>query len=568
MPVFMSDIEKIIRSSRYIILLACSCFIIYLVFLLVSYLSAVNRLEKQFEDSIFPKLTEMIDHRIDLFFKPSVKGLSLLSETLNWRDIMQTAASDPRWLKSRMKAWAAELEVSSIGVSDRDRRIVWDYWSDKPVVLNPSLPRDEWFFDFWKRERKPDWTFTIYSEHLSKDYQLYIDRLIRDSSGRPIGSIAAQIPLARLRELLLQILSEGERVIILDDKSNTLIEISQMETGDGVKTFSFRDARVKKSSQNACDLLVGNILSQAGDYGRLKTGNEKSFYKRTRLFNGALTSLVVMDTNYQLMKERDRLIKDLFLSFATFTLFIGGMLITVMLFTQRLKTLAIKLETGKSKFEDLLFIITHGFANEILVLQKSLTGIPDRVSTQIYLRLCEMSLMIQNTVNAARLDRSKDMIISKSYDFAWQWEKLAGNFKPLSEGKGQKFLSSPAVGCMINNDEEMVYQILANLVSNAIKYAPPGGDVRLNAGVEGDTLFITISDSGPGFIPEDREVLYSKFRKLSAKPSGGERSTGLGLYIVKQLADACNIRLTLSQGSDEVCGALWELEIKTDQAGV
>ena len=83
-------------------------------------------------------------------------------------------------------------------------------------------------------------------------------------------------------------------------------------------------------------------------------------------------------------------------------------------------------------------------------------------------------------------------------------------------------------------------QILANLVSNAIKYAPPGGDVRLNAGVEGDTLFITISDSGPGFIPEDREVLYSKFRKLSAKPSGGERSTGLGLYIVKQLADACN----------------------------
>jgi K+-sensing histidine kinase KdpD len=268
------------------------------------------------------------------------------------------------------------------------------------------------------------------------------------------------------------------------------------------------------------------------------------------------------------MKERDRLIKDLFLSFATFTLFIGGMLITVMLFTQRLKTLAIKLETGKSKFEDLLFIITHGFANEILVLQKSLTGIPDRVSTQIYLRLCEMSLMIQNTVNAARLDRSKDMIISKSYDFAWQWEKLTGNFKPLSEGKGQKFLSSPAVGCMINNDEEMVYQILANLVSNAIKYAPPGGDVRLNAGVEGDTLFITISDSGPGFIPEDREVLYSKFRKLSAKPSGGERSTGLGLYIVKQLADACYIRLTLSQGSDEVCGALWELEIKTDQAGV
>ena len=183
-PVFMSDIEKIIKSSRYIIVLACSCFLIYLVFLLVSYLSAINRLEKQFEDSIFPKLTEMIDHRIDLVFKPSSKGLSLLSESLDWRYIMESAASDPRWLKSQMKTWAAELEVSSIGVSDRERKLVWDYWSDKPIVLNPALPRDEWFFDFWEKKNHPDWTFTLYSENLTKDYQLYIDRLIRDRKGR------------------------------------------------------------------------------------------------------------------------------------------------------------------------------------------------------------------------------------------------------------------------------------------------------------------------------------------------------------------------------------------------
>jgi signal transduction histidine kinase len=238
----------------------------------------------------------------------------------------------------------------------------------------------------------------------------------------------------------------------------------------------------------------------------------------------------------------------------------------MMFFTRKLKSLAIKLQTDKSKFEDLLFIITHGFANEILHLQKSLSGIPDRISTSIYLRLCEMSLMIQNSVNAARLDNTRSFIIIKPYDFSWQWDKLTGNFKLLAEGKGQTFTASPAIDCMINNDEEMVYQVLANLVSNAIKYAPKDGMVEINASVEGGSLFITISDSGPGFSSEDREALFTKFRQLSARPSGKERSTGLGLYIAKQLADSCSIKLKLSQGEGELCGALWELELPLAQS--
>ncbi len=564
----MSDTKKIIKTSRYIILLGCCCLLIYLIFLLGSYLSAINRLEKQFEESTFPKLTEIIDKRIDLFFKPSVKGLSLLSETLDWQLIMSNAASNPKWLKSHMKSWAKELEINSVGVSDRDRKIVWDYWSDNPIVLDPALTRDAWFFDFWKKEKVPDWTFTLYSENSTSDYQLYIDRLIRDRKGRPIGSIAAQISLARLREQLLQIINEGERVIILDDKANPVIDISRMEIGAGVKLFRFENSTVKEENKTEGDPLVKKILSQAYDYGRLKTNKEYILYKKFPIFNGAMSLLTVMDTSYHLQKERDRFIKDLIVLFALSTLFIGGMLITMMLFTQSVKSLAIKLEKDKSKFEDLLFIITHSFANEILQLQKNIAGIPNRISTGIYLRLCEMSLMVQNSVNAARLDSSRSLIIFKSYYFLWQWEKLIENFKPLSEGKGQTFVSSPAVDFLINNDEEMVYQIMANLVSNAIKYAPKNGKVKLDARVEGSSLLITVNDSGPGFLPEDREELFSKFKKHSAKPSGGERSTGLGLYIVKQLAEACKVKLELSSSEGELCGALWELELKIVQSGM
>lgn len=560
----MIDTERIIKLSRYIILLAVSCFIVYLFFILESYSSAVNRLERQFEESTFPQLTDLIERRIDLFFRPSIKALTLLSDTLDWQLVLQEAESDPSWLKSHMKTWAAALEINSVGISDKDRKIVWDYWSDKPIVLDPALDRDAWFFDFWKNEKKPEWTFTLYSEDNAKDYRLYIDRLLRDRNGRPIGSIAAQLSLSMLRKQLEEIITLGERIIIIDDLGNALIDISRMEIGDGVRVFGHGESAVKEKNDDPDDMLINKVLSEDDDYGHLTKEDENIFYKRMPVFNGEMSILAVMDTGHLLKRERDRLIKDLIVLFVTFTLFVGGMLVTLMLFTRRLQFLAIKLEQDKSKFEDLLFIITHGLSNEIQLLQKTIDNIPRRYLTGIDLRLSEMSLMIQNSVNAARLDGGKSLIIPKSFNFVWQWEKLGSNFKLLSVGKGQTFLSSRLDDCMVNNDEEMVYQILANLVSNAIKYAPRGGIVKLDARIEGESLLVTINDSGPGFLPEERADLFSKFKRLSAKPSGGERSTGIGLYIAKQLADACGIRFELSESGGELSGAMWELEFKID----
>jgi signal transduction histidine kinase len=560
--------EKIFKSARLIVFLGCSCFAVYLVFLLMSYSTAVTRLERRFEENTFPRMTAIIDQRIDLFFTPSMKGLTLLSHSLDWQNTMKNAVSNPGPLKSRMKVWATDLGVSSVGITDRDRRIVWDYWSDKPITLTKGISRDKWFFDFWEREKIPDWTFTLYTEQPADNYQLYIDRLLRDRSGRPIGSIAVKISLMRLREELVRIIGKNERVIILDNKANTIIDISRMETGEGVQTFTLNDYRIKKSGSNAGNPLITKILAQKHDHGRIVTGNEKLFYKKTSLFDGAVSILSVMDRTLHMQREKTRLTKDIIFLFASFTFFIGGILLTMVLYTQRVKLLAMRLEIEKFKFEDLLFIITHGLGNEILLLRKYLEDLPRRFSAGIDLRFSEISLMIQNSVNAARIADSKSLIISQPYSFSWQWEKLADKFGKLSAGKGQSFTASPPVDCVIDNDEEMVYQILVNLVSNAVKYTPKDGEVSLNAWLEGGALFITVRDSGPGFLPEDIYGIFLKYKKLSARPTGGERSTGLGLYIVKQLADACNIRLTLSNGTGEFCGAEWELELKTVQSGI
>ena len=87
-------------------------------------------------------------------------------------------------------------------------------------------------------------------------------------------------------------------------------------------------------------------------------------------------------------------------------------------------------------------------------------------------------------------------------------------------------------------DRQAFQQVLDNLVSNAIKFSPEGGTIRIGACADGPHARCTVQDEGPGISETDRKKLFSAFGRLTAKPTGGETSTGLGLWIVKALAEA------------------------------
>jgi signal transduction histidine kinase len=89
---------------------------------------------------------------------------------------------------------------------------------------------------------------------------------------------------------------------------------------------------------------------------------------------------------------------------------------------------------------------------------------------------------------------------------------------------------------IVRADMGLARQILGNLVSNAIKYSPLGTSVTLSSEVIGDSVRIKVTDEGPGIAADERELLFQAFSKLSARPTGGESSTGLGLWITRQLA--------------------------------
>ena len=111
-------------------------------------------------------------------------------------------------------------------------------------------------------------------------------------------------------------------------------------------------------------------------------------------------------------------------------------------------------------------------------------------------------------------------------------------------------------------DPLAVEHVLENLLSNALKFAPPGTRVRvaMEAGNPG-TVRVRVMDRGPGIDESDRKRLFQRYVRLSAKPTSGESSTGLGLSIAKQLADA--MHGTLSYEPREGGGSSFVFELPT-----
>jgi two-component system, sensor histidine kinase and response regulator len=84
-------------------------------------------------------------------------------------------------------------------------------------------------------------------------------------------------------------------------------------------------------------------------------------------------------------------------------------------------------------------------------------------------------------------------------------------------------------------DAAAVDQVLDNLLSNAIKFSHPDREVFVSVKNKETVVECVVRDQGPGFTDEDRRKMFNRYARLSAMPTGGEPSTGLGLSIVKKL---------------------------------
>ncbi|MEI9863723.1 MAG: HAMP domain-containing sensor histidine kinase [Limisphaerales bacterium] len=146
--------------------------------------------------------------------------------------------------------------------------------------------------------------------------------------------------------------------------------------------------------------------------------------------------------------------------------------------------------------------------------------------------------LITNLLDANAIEEGRFTSKLERCDLNALLKECVGHNAAAANNKQIVLEISPADEAWARSDRTATMQILDNFISNAIKYSPFKSTVRLRTLMVNGKASVAITDEGPGLSVEDQKKLFRKFTRLSAKPTGGESSNGLGLSIVKRLAEA------------------------------
>ena len=138
-----------------------------------------------------------------------------------------------------------------------------------------------------------------------------------------------------------------------------------------------------------------------------------------------------------------------------------------------------------------------------------------------------------------------------------QLDALVGDavelYEPESEARGQH-LSLTVDPCTVMGDRNLLFQAIANLLDNAIKFAPDGGEIGVELAVAGSEATVTVTDSGPGVGEQHQPRLTERF--FRAPGSEDVTGTGLGLTLANAIAEAHDGTLTFGGSAGAFRAAL------------
>ncbi|ABE64412.1 response regulator receiver sensor signal transduction histidine kinase [Nitrobacter hamburgensis X14] len=216
---------------------------------------------------------------------------------------------------------------------------------------------------------------------------------------------------------------------------------------------------------------------------------------------------------------------------------------------RRLSTQWLRLQRANGFKNEILGTVAHDLKNPLGVIMgrtemlSELIGTDsprDTVTSQVdHIRDATRRLitMVDHLISDAMADAFDITIRREPVDVAALVAEVSEANQPSAVNKQQTIAVSAPTGRITMCDQDRMREAIDNLVSNAIKYSPVGGRITLLVDHDADTTIIRVTDEGAGLSPEDLGRLFVRFQRLSAKPTAGESSTGLGLSIVKRIVD-------------------------------
>lgn len=149
-----------------------------------------------------------------------------------------------------------------------------------------------------------------------------------------------------------------------------------------------------------------------------------------------------------------------------------------------------------------------------------------------------MQKLVDQLLDINKIEQGKQEIQKERFDLVKFSQSLLATFESQAQQKDiQLSFESNVPNQAIESDKMVLTQVLENLLSNAIKFSLSHTQVKLSVIADGKSIYLSVQDQGPGIKESELHLLFGRFQKLSNRPTGGESSSGLGLSIVKELAE-------------------------------
>jgi signal transduction histidine kinase len=218
------------------------------------------------------------------------------------------------------------------------------------------------------------------------------------------------------------------------------------------------------------------------------------------------------------------------------------------------ETEAIKLRRDASRMHELermksdfLNLASHELRGPISVLRGYVSMLEDgslgslsenmrSVLPVMTTKLREMNLVINQMLETARLEDSRLVLSRELVDLR---EVLAGAvdvMRPIPTDRHRLVIDACVEAVPVDGDRGRLTTILTNLIDNAIKYSPQGGEVRCQLRTDGGRALLSIADSGLGIEADELPRLFTRFGRLVNADTSHISGTGLGLYLSRELA--------------------------------
>ena len=234
------------------------------------------------------------------------------------------------------------------------------------------------------------------------------------------------------------------------------------------------------------------------------------------------------------------------------------------------------IELNKEK-NNLIGIVAHdlksplnhitGLINIIKLTGDNLSNEQNEYIQHILNSTARLNNMISHILDVEAIDSGKLRLQISDIEMYKLIESVISGFTTeLERKKMEVIFDNQGTYFPIKADEKIIIQIFENLISNAIKFTPPGKKIFIKLfETETNNIRIEVKDQGPGVAAVDMHRLFGKYQKLSARPTAGEHSTGLGLSIVKKYVEALNGKVWCESNFGK--GANFIVELKKAEQG-